>query len=58
MGNEAEPRGRPRRLGMLVAAVAMVVPVDVLVNVAAGAGEEGAARDDSASDVLPLSASV
>lgn len=49
MGNEAEPTGRPRRLGMV--AVAMVV-----VLVVAGANEEEeAASDDSASDVLPHS---
>ena len=52
MGNEAEPRGRPRRLGMVADAMAVV-----LVEAAAGA-EEGAASDDSASEVLPLSASV
>ena len=46
MGNEADPKGRPRRLGMVA---------DAMV---AGADEEEAASDDSASDELPLSASV
>ena len=47
MGNEADPKGRPRRLGMV--ADAMVAGADE---------EEEAASDDSASDELPLSASV
>ena len=52
MGNEAEPRGRPRRLEMVaVAMIALLVVVDV-------GAEEEAASDDSASDELPLSASV
>ena len=53
MGNEAEPTGRPRRLGMV--AVAMVA---MLVDAAAVAGEEEAAGDDSASEALPRSVSV
>ena len=46
MGKEAEPTGRPLRLGMVVLADVAVVLVE--------AGEE-AASDDSASELLPLS---
>ena len=52
MGNEAEPKGRPRRLGIVaVAMIALLAVIDV-------DAEEEAASDDSASDELPLSASV